>query len=63
MMKKNYTSLLSALLITGIIAFIFYRMMPSEYSKENAPLSEFSTARALKHIKTISKEPHYVGSS
>jgi phosphorylcholine metabolism protein LicD len=36
-------------------------MMPSEYSKENAPLYEFSTARGLKHIKTISKEiiPNY----
>jgi len=62
-MRKNYTSLLAAILLIGIIAFIFYRMMPSDYSKEDAPLSEFSTARGLKHIKTISKEPHYVGSS
>lgn len=61
-MRKNYTSLLSAILLIGIIAFIFYRMMPGDYSKEDAPLSEFSTARGLKHIKTISKEPHYVGS-
>ena len=61
-MKKNYTSLLSALLITGIIAFIFYRMMPSDYSKVNIAQSEFSTERALKHVKAISIKPHYVGS-
>lgn len=62
-MRKNYASLLSAILLIGIIAFIFYRMMPSDYSKEDTPLSEFSAARGLKHIKIISKEPHYVGSS
>lgn len=62
-MKKNYTSLLSAILLVGIIVFIFYKMMPNDYSKGDAPLSEFSTTRGLKHIKTISKEPHYVGTS
>ncbi|WP_291118638.1 M28 family peptidase [Flavobacterium sp. UBA6135] len=61
-MKKNSTSLLSALLIIGILAFIFYRMMPQDYSKASEPLTEFSTERALKHIEIISKEPHYVGS-
>ena len=61
-MKKNSTSLLSALLIIGIIAFIFFRMMPQDYSKASVPLTEFSTERALKHIEVISKEPHYVGS-
>ncbi|WP_276978269.1 M28 family peptidase [Flavobacterium filum] len=61
-MKKNYISLLNALLVLLIIWFIFYRMMPSDYSKGNVPLSEFSTERALKHIEEVSKEPHYVGS-
>ncbi|HBI01311.1 MAG TPA: peptidase M28 [Flavobacterium sp.] len=37
-------------------------MMPSDYSKRDVPAGEFSTERALKHIKEISKEPHYVGS-
>lgn len=46
----------------GIIWFIFHRMMPSDYSKGNIPASEFSTERAVQHIKEISKEPHYVGS-
>lgn len=61
-MKKNHISLLNTVLVLLIIWFIFYRMMPSDYSKGKVPLSEFSTERALKHIKEISKEPHYVGS-
>ena len=61
-MKKNYISLLNTILVLLIIWFIFYRMMPSDYSKGKVPLSEFSTERALKHVEAISKEPHYVGS-
>lgn len=49
-------------MLMGIIWFIFHRMMPSDYSKGDVPASEFSTERALKHIKEISKESHYVGS-
>jgi hypothetical protein len=61
-MKKNYASLLISVLLMGIIWFIFHRMMPSDYSKGDVPAGEFSTERALKHIKEISKEPHYVSS-
>ncbi|RAR49629.1 M28 family peptidase [Flavobacterium lacus] len=61
-MKKNYASLLISVLLMGIIWFIFHRMMPSDYSKGDVPLSEFSTERALKHVEEISKKPHYVGS-
>ncbi len=61
-MKKNTNSLLSVLLLIGIIAFIFYRMMPQDYSRASEPLTTFSTERALKHVAVISKQPHYVGS-
>ncbi|WP_333693380.1 M28 family peptidase [Flavobacterium sp.] len=61
-MKKNQLSVVLSILILGIISFVFYRMMPSDYSKGEIALSEFSTQRALKHIEIISKKPHYVGS-
>jgi len=37
-------------------------MMPQWAVDDNKPLAEFSTKRALVHIKTISQKPHYVGS-
>jgi len=62
LMKKRYASLLYLILLSGFIYFIFYFSMPQNYSKGSVPLSEFSTERALKHVKIISKKPHYVGS-
>jgi hypothetical protein len=47
--------------IASIIYATFYFSMPQEYSK-NKGLEEYSTERALKHIKEISQQPHYVGS-
>lgn len=60
-MKKNYQSLLLAALTFIVVYVTFWSMSPSDYSKGDVPLSEFSTERALKHIEFISKEPHYVG--
>ncbi|MBP6557111.1 MAG: M28 family peptidase [Flavobacterium sp.] len=37
-------------------------MMPQSYDQTEAPLSEFSTTRALQTVKAISAKPHYVGS-
>jgi hypothetical protein len=61
-MRKNYHSLLYAILIVGIISLVFVTMMPRNYSK-NKSLSEFSTERALEHVKIIAEQPHYLGSS
>ncbi|RZJ68558.1 MAG: M28 family peptidase [Flavobacterium sp.] len=36
--------------------------MPRYVSSDTQALSDFSTARALTHVKEISKEPHYIGS-
>jgi len=36
--------------------------MPQDYDQTEAPLSEFSTKRALETVKQISKQPHFVGS-
>ena len=35
--------------------------MPQKIEPIDAPKTEFSTERALKHLKIISKKPHYVG--
>lgn len=62
-MKKNYTSLPSAFFIAAIIYWIFYMAMPQAVTNETAPMSEFSTKRALEQIATLSQKPHYVGSA
>ena len=61
-MKKNTSSLYSILLIAAFLCGIFYFMMPQSYDKVEAPLSEFSTKRALEKVKEISVKPHFVGS-
>lgn len=50
-----------ALMIAAIL-WSFNALMPSKVSDIDTPDSEFSTARALVHLKEISKAPHYVGS-
>ena len=45
-----------------LIFGIFYFMMPQGYDETEAPLSEFSTKRALETVKIIAAKPHYVGS-
>lgn len=36
--------------------------MPNDFSRKNLPLSEFSTERAMDHVRFVSQKPHYVGS-
>lgn len=61
-MIKKYSTLLSTLFILGILSFMYYSILPREKSEYNKPFSQFSTERALNHIKNITQEPHYVGS-
>ncbi len=62
MMKKNDTSLVSILFLAGLLFGIFYFMMPQDYDKSEALLSEFSTQRAFAKVKSIAAKPHFVGS-
>src|SRR6478672_1737419 len=62
-MKRNYSSLYSILIISALLFGIFYFMMPQRYDTTEAPLSHFSTKRALEKVITISTKPHFVGSS
>lgn len=61
-MRKNFTPLYSLLVLTALLFGIFFFMMPQGYDQKEAPLSAFSTKRALDIVKEISKQPHYVGS-
>ncbi len=60
-MKKNYPAFLATLFIIGILFWVFYSMMPQTISGSEK-LTDFSTNRALKIVKTISAKPHFIGS-
>ncbi|WP_281322941.1 M20/M25/M40 family metallo-hydrolase [Flavobacterium aestivum] len=60
-MKKNFSSIIIAVSIFLVLGFLFVTMMPSWSADENKKITEFSTSRALDHIKAIAKQPHYVG--
>lgn len=62
-MKNNPPSLISFLLLAGILSGIFYFMMPQNYDQTEAPLSEFSTQRALQTVKNMTVKPHFVGAA
>ncbi|WP_293894912.1 M20/M25/M40 family metallo-hydrolase [Flavobacterium sp.] len=62
-MRKNNTSIYSLLVLVALLFCIFFFMMPQGYDKTEAPLSAFSTKRALTIVKEISKKPHFVGST
>ncbi|MDG3583031.1 M20/M25/M40 family metallo-hydrolase [Galbibacter pacificus] len=54
---KNLTSILTFIVFVALATWRFYNLMPQA---EYAP-KEISTENVLKHIKTISKNPHFVG--
>jgi hypothetical protein len=60
-MKKNISSTLIAFLLIVMIYGVFYFMMPQSVSESNSP-ADFSTQKALNHIRIIAEKPHYLGS-
>lgn len=62
MASKKYRRIISLLLIVGAVYYSFYSLMPSEKIEETATSAEFSINNALRHLKEISKKPHYTGS-
>ena len=50
------------LVLLALLFGIFYFMMPQNHDTTEAPLSEFSTNRALVKVKEMTVKPHYVGS-
>lgn len=60
---RTLGQIISAILITLAAVISFYALLPGKVSGLEAPLTSFSTARAFKHVKEISKTPHFVGST
>lgn len=60
-MLKKLSPLLISILLSGIVWFLFYSSMPRKISEADISATEFSTARAFKHVEAISKKPHFVG--
>ena len=62
MTLKKSTQLASILIIIATVYYSFYTLTPSKnYIATN--ITEFSTEKALVHLKAITKQPHYTGSS
>lgn len=56
------TKKIAAVLLLIVAVYWSYKsLIPSKISDLNTPETEFSTERALKHLKVISTEPHYPG--
>lgn len=61
-MKNNNKSLISVAFLSLFILIVFWFMLPRSTDDADAPIDEFSTSRALEHVKKIADKPHYVGS-
>ncbi|WP_373074091.1 M28 family peptidase, partial [Zeaxanthinibacter enoshimensis] len=58
---KRYLPLLSLFLLLLAFLSVFHTRMPSDTYGNSVSETGFSTARALQHVKAMSKEPHAVG--
>jgi len=59
---KKILSVLTFILILLSVWYSFYSSMPRQISGLDTPEQEFSTLRALEHVKKIGEKPHYLGS-
>ncbi len=58
---NNYLPYL-VLFIFGLTIYLTYtKQLPGQITEASAPKTEFSTERALVHLKQITQAPHYVG--
>jgi len=63
MFLKKYSSVLSFLILITTIYLSFSKLMPNNISDNTQKLNNFSTERALVHLKEITKKPHFVGTN
>ncbi len=63
MIFKKYTQIISILVIVSSIYLGFFSIMPNATLKKEVPLTEFSSERALVHLKQIAEKPHFTGST
>ncbi|MDH7447472.1 M28 family peptidase [Aquimarina sp. 2201CG14-23] len=59
---KKILSVLTLILILLSVWYTIYSSMPQQISGMDTPDQEFSTLRALAHVKNIANKPHYLGS-
>ncbi|MDD7915648.1 M20/M25/M40 family metallo-hydrolase [Polaribacter ponticola] len=59
---KRVSSILSILIVLGVIYWSFYELKPSLQKEKPLEATEFSISNALHHLKKISQNEHYVGS-
>jgi hypothetical protein len=61
-LKANFTTGVLAFLFIVTCSFLtFYRVMPPSPVSANAAATDFSSGRAMEHLKVISRKPHPVG--
>lgn len=60
---SSLTELMLLLLLVVLVLLALYGMTPPNSVSVNAPLSEFSSGRALQHLKVISANSHPIGSA
>ncbi|AZQ43380.1 M28 family peptidase [Nonlabens ponticola] len=60
--KSHFTSALSFLVLIAMVWYAFSSQTPSGELEKEKDLKEWSTKRALVHVKKLSQEPHYLGS-
>jgi len=63
MTKSPYISLISLLLIIATSYYSFYSLMPNNSISTVEKITDFSTQKALVHLKKITLEPHFTGSN
>ncbi|WP_405610659.1 M28 family peptidase [Polaribacter sp. Asnod1-A03] len=60
---KAFSSIISIIIIIGIITWSFSDLKPAFLSEKSTSKTEFSIKNALRHLKEISKKVHYTGST
>jgi hypothetical protein len=60
---KRFSTIVSILIIFGVIYWSFADLKPSINTSKSNATTVFSLENALNHLKKITKEPHYVGSN
>ena len=59
---KRFSSIVSVLIILGVIYWSFADLKPSLQTSKSSTETDFSIENALNHLEKISKEAHYTGS-
>lgn len=62
-MSKSLQTFFAVLIIISGVIWSFYNTRPQVKLSREIPTDQFSTARALEHVKALAKEPHFVGST